>query len=211
MILPPHSIIDKYQIIHSLGSGSFGSVFRVHDRALNAEKAIKILDVTDPTQFIVSLEEAHILNGCRHKHIVTINEANVFDVLGQARVILDLEYISLGSLQGALESRWVSIQEAVECIRCALLGLEHAHGLGILHRDIKPGNILLGATGAKLSDFGLATTGAVVAPVGSAQGYVTHLPPEFFTHAAGVPPFFEPPLMRVWVVIGFGCPSERRP
>ena len=175
----PHTI-DKYQIIEHLGSGSFGDVYRVQDRALQVEKAIKVLGVTDPAEFLQSLEEAQILRRCSHKHIVAINEANIFDVSGAPRVVLDLEYIAEGSLEDALTNRWISIQEAVRYLQGALQGLEHAHSQGFLHRDIKPGNILLAQSAAKLSDFGLATdTSATL--VGSAQGYVTHLPPEYWT------------------------------
>lgn len=175
----PHTI-DKYQIIEHLGSGSFGDVYRVQDRALQVEKAIKVLGVTDPAEFLQSLEEAQILRRCSHKHIVAINEANIFDVSGAPRVVLDLEFIAEGSLEDALTNRWISIQEAVRYLQGALQGLEHAHSQGFLHRDIKPGNILLAQSAAKLSDFGLATdTSATL--VGSAQGYVTHLPPEYWT------------------------------
>lgn len=175
----PHTI-DKYQIIEHLGSGSFGDVYRVLDRALQVEKAIKVLGVTDPAEFIQSLEEGQILRRCSHKHIVAINEANIFNVKGSPRVVLDLEYIPEGSLEDALKNRWVSIQEAVRYLQGALHGLEHAHSHGFLHRDIKPGNILLGHSISKLSDFGLATdTSATL--IGSAQGYVTHLPPEYWT------------------------------
>ena len=171
--------IDKYQIIKPLGSGHFGQVFHAFDRALMTEKAIKVLKVTDPQQFLQHLEEAQILRACTHKHIVTINEANVFPVNGEHRVVLDLEYISEGSLEGAMEGRWVSAKEAISYIRGTISGLEHAHAQGILHRDIKPGNILLAPHAAKLSDFGLATS---VQPgqAGSAKGYVTHLAPEYF-------------------------------
>lgn len=78
--------IDKYQIIKPLGSGNFGQVFHAFDRALMTEKAIKVLKVTDPTQFLQHLEEAQILKVCTHKHIVTINEANIFPVNGDNRV-----------------------------------------------------------------------------------------------------------------------------
>jgi serine/threonine protein kinase len=172
--------IDKYQIVSGLGSGTFGDVFRVVDRALQAEKAIKVLGISDPSNFIACLEEAQILNKCRHKHIVSINEANVFDVAGSNRVILDLEYIAEGSLEAAINSRWISIKDATSYLRGALLGLEHAHSQGFLHRDIKPGNILLAPSGAKLSDFGLATNGNTNL-IGSAKGYTTHLPPEYFS------------------------------
>jgi len=129
------------------------------------------------------LKEGQILVRCRHKHIVSINEANIFDVDGEQRVVLDLEYIPEGSLEGALSNRWVSVREAITYIRGALLGLEHAHSQGFLHRDIKPGNILLSPTGAKLSDFGLATDAGSLLH-GSPRGYITHLPPEYFTSAS---------------------------
>lgn len=175
--------VDKYQVLCPLGSGHFGQVYHAFDRALRTDKAIKILKAKDPNEFLTHLKEGQILVKCRHKHIVAINEANIFDVSGEKRVVLDLEYIPEGSLEGALHDRWVSVREAVPYIRGALLGLEHAHSQGFLHRDIKPGNILLAPAGAKLSDFGLATD-AGTSLYGSPRGYTTHLPPEYFTDAS---------------------------
>lgn len=175
--------VDKYQIIKPIGRGQFGQVYHAFDRALSAEKAIKILEVTDPSQYLDALKEAHILNLCRHKHIVAINEANIFPVNGVPRLVLDLEFIAEGSLQAALEDHWISIRAAVSYIRGALMGLEFAHSQGFLHRDIKPANVLLAPTAAKLSDFGLATKHHP-GTQGSGQGYITHLPPEFFVSNA---------------------------
>jgi eukaryotic-like serine/threonine-protein kinase len=183
MITPTPTAIDKYQVITPLGSGNFGQVFHVFDRALGAEKAIKVLLSTDPTLFLQHLEEAQILNKCQHKHIVAINEANIFPVNGTRRVVLDLEYIPEGSLEAALSSRWVSMRESIQYVRGALLGLEHAHAQGFLHRDVKPGNILLAPKTPKLSDFGLAT-GAGAALIGSARGYRPYLPPEYYSNGA---------------------------
>ncbi len=179
MITPSPTTIDKYQIISPLGSGNFSQVYHVFDRALGSEKAIKVLLASDPSGFMHSLEEAQILNQCQHKHIVAINEANIFPVNGTARVVLDLEYIPEGSLEYALSNRWISVKETVTYIRGALIGLEHAHAHGFLHRDVKPGNILLAPMAPKLSDFGLATD-AGASLVGSAKGYRPHLPPEYY-------------------------------
>lgn len=172
--------IDKYQIIRPLDKGAFGQVYLAQDRALDTQKAIKVLDLPDPTQFINHLQEAQILNLCRHKHIVTINGANVFDVNGAMKVVLDLEYMPDGSIESAMATRWISTREAVVRMRGALHGLEYAHDQGFLHRDIKPGNILLDGSSAKLSDFGLATALKPNASC-SGRGYTTHLAPEYFT------------------------------
>jgi eukaryotic-like serine/threonine-protein kinase len=183
MITPTPTAIDKYQVIAPLGEGNFGQVFHVFDRALGTEKAIKVLLATDPAKFMQHLQEAQILNKCQHKHIVTINEANIFHVNGTPRVVLDLEYVAEGSLEKALASRWVSMREGVGYVRGALHGLEYAHTQGFLHRDVKPGNILLSPMTPKLSDFGLATD-AGLSLIGSAQGYKPHLAPEFYSIAS---------------------------
>lgn len=183
MITPTPVAIDKYQVIAPLGGGNFGQVFHVFDRALGTEKAIKVILATDPAKFMQHLQEAQILNKCQHKHIVTINEANIFPVNGTPRIVLGLEYVAEGSLEKALASRWVSVHEGVGYVRGALHGLEYAHAQGFLHRDVKPGNILLAPMTPKLSDFGLATD-AGSALIGSAKGYRPHLPPEYYSNAS---------------------------
>ena len=68
-----------------------------------------------------------------------------------------MEYLSKGSIQKHIEKRFISVKEASRIIQQSLLGLEHAHNYNVLHRDVKPGNIMFGDNGeAKLSDFGLA-------------------------------------------------------
>ncbi len=171
--------IGKYKIIKHLGSGHFGNVYLAHDRALDAYKAIKVLDVDNPERFLEQLEEAQILNKCRHKHIVEVNEADVYDVNGVPKVLIDMEFIPDGSLENHLEDNFISVVEATNYIIHILFGLEHAHNQNILHRDIKPANIMLSGSIAKLSDFGLATfVGSGAA--GSPKGYIPHLAPEVF-------------------------------
>jgi serine/threonine-protein kinase len=88
-----------------------------------------------------------------------------------------MEYLAKGSIQKHLESRFISIQESLKIVAEALLGLEHAHNSNVLHRDIKPGNILFGDNGeAKLSDFGLALDYHV--DPSDTMGYRPHQPLE---------------------------------
>jgi eukaryotic-like serine/threonine-protein kinase len=209
-------VIDKYQIIKRLGGGNFGDVYHAVDRALQVDKAVKVLKITDPAEFVRGLKEAQVLARCTHKHIVQINEANIFPLEGARRVVLDLEYIPEGSLESAIASRWLSAREAVTYVRGALLGLEYAHSQGFLHRDIKPGNILLAPNCPKLSDFGLATHPAP-AVFGSGRGYTTHLPPEYFTqgitsvqsdvYAAGITLFRAVCNIRQWASVVSAIPK----
>lgn len=171
--------LGKYLIHKRLGGGHFGEVYLPHDRALACDKAIKLIEITDPAEVMKKLEEAQILDKCRHKHIVQINEANIFDNMGHQLLVLDLEYLPEGSLEGELKNRWISAKEACSRICCVLSGLHFAHSNGYLHRDVKPGNVLICADSTKLSDFGLATTALNLA--GSDQGYLAHCPPEFYT------------------------------
>lgn len=170
--------IGKYVIQKRIGGGHFGEVYLAHDRALACNKAIKIIPITNPAEIIQKLEEAQILDKCRHKHIVQINEANIIDCGDNKLLVLDLEYLPEGSLEGELKNRWISIKEACTRMSCVLSGLYFAHSNGYLHRDVKPGNVLICAESTKLSDFGLATT--TLNLVGSDQGYLAHCPPEFY-------------------------------
>lgn len=175
--------IGKYELIRHLGNGAFGDVFLAHDHALNTEKAIKVLNAPYPNEVMEKLEEAQILHKCKHKNIVRINEANVFQINATSHVVIDMEYLPKGSFENAIETSSVSIHSVLRIIIDCLFGLEHAHINGILHRDVKPANILLCNSGAKLSDFGLATV-LGLQTTGSPKGYTTHLPPEYFVYKA---------------------------
>jgi serine/threonine protein kinase len=149
--------IRKFKVIDFLGNGNFGFVFQAYDPLLKADRAIKLIKVVNPTKFVEAVKEAQTLEACRHKHIVDVKEVDIFVYDGTPCVYIAMEYLAKGSIQKHLENRFISIQESLKIGSEALLGLEHAHNNNVLHRDIKPGNILFGDNGeAKLSDFGLA-------------------------------------------------------
>jgi serine/threonine-protein kinase len=175
-----NSEIGKYQILNHLGKGHFGDVYLANDRALNAIKALKVLDIENPHEFMKKLEEAQLLHKCRHKHIVAINEANIYEIESSPKIVIDMEYITGGSLEKYLQNNFLSIIEATKYLRDILFGLEYLHSQNVLHRDIKPANIMLTGDLAKLSDFGLATS-AGESLIGSPHGYIPHCAPEMFT------------------------------
>jgi len=171
--------INKYQIVKKLGNGQFGTAYKVIDRALNAEKALKVIPCSNAQEIIDNLNEAQVLYQCKHKHIVNVNEANVYQINSTPHLCIDMELVNGGSVEDILKKRYLSVVEAIRLFINVLHGLEHAHNMDYLHRDIKPGNILVDNTNAKVSDFGLAyeLKGHSSAPC---YGYISHFAPESF-------------------------------
>jgi len=169
--------IGKFTTVGFIGGGSFGQVFRAKDNLLNVERAIKLISVQDPQQFIDAINEAQILEKCRHGNIVDIKEIDVYHVNSNTVPCITMEYLSKGSAQGFLEKNFVTVKKAIKIVSDVLFGLEHAHSEGICHRDIKPANILFDDNfKAKLSDFGLAY--GLQNQLFNFAGYSSHLPPE---------------------------------
>lgn len=149
--------IDKFQVIDHLGNGAFGHVYLCYDPFLQKEIAVKVIKVPDPDKFVNAVKEGQTLDLCRHKHIVDVKDVRATVCNAEPVVIIVMEYLSKGSVQKLIEKRFISVKEACKIVQQSLLGLEQAHNNNVLHRDIKPGNIMFGDNGeAKLSDFGLA-------------------------------------------------------
>lgn len=171
-----YSNVGKYDRRNLLDKGHFGAVFEAHDRALHAPRALKVIETRDPNNLFAKLREARLLEICRHKHVVEVKEADIAMVDGKRCVIIATELVSEGSAQSLVEREFVPLSRSIQIIREALFGLEHLHDNGVVHCDIKPGNILLAEEGAKLSDFGLAVT----LQSGQLPGgiYTLHMAPE---------------------------------
>ena len=173
-----HSDVGKYQRKKLLGSGCFGAVYEVFDRALQTHRALKVISAKNPKALMEKLDEARILEICKHKHVVDVKEADIRHIDGSDCVIITTELLLGGSAEDKLQSGFLTIGETIKIVRDALFGLEHLHVNGVVHWDIKPANILLTNSGtAKLSDFGLSVRmqlGEV--PKGT---YTLHIAPEF--------------------------------
>jgi serine/threonine protein kinase len=177
LLLSAGDDIGKYKILAVLGSGNYGTVYRVHDRALDTEKALKLIRIADPTAFKKELYEAQALRKCRHDNCVHVNEADIYHLNDEPFVGIDMEYLPQGSLETLMRQGFVGPADIVRHVSHILFGLEHAHANGVLHRDIKPANIMLSPANTKLSDFGLAA--GVGTSVGKeADWYLPHRAPE---------------------------------
>jgi hypothetical protein len=146
--------IPGYQVIDVLGRGGFGVVYRARQVTIDREVAVKvdtrvILDDRDQRRFLREVRAAGRLSG--HPHVVEIYDAGV---LPDARPYLVMELCPDGSLAERVP---LPPREAAEIGQRVADALAAAHDLGVLHRDIKPGNILVKRYGTVgLADFGLA-------------------------------------------------------
>ena len=155
MLLTPGSRLGPYEIEALIGAGGMGEVFRALDTRLNRPVAIKFLslDLADPSARRRFQQEAQTASALNHPHILTVHEAGEFE----DRQYLVTEFIDGGTLKDWAQREKRTWRQIVELLVGVADGLAAAHASGILHRDIKPDNILVTRSGyAKLADFGLA-------------------------------------------------------
>jgi serine/threonine-protein kinase len=151
MPLPSGTKLGPYEIVAPLGAGGMGEVYRAHDPRLNRDVAIKV----SAAQFSQRFErEAKAIAALNHPHI-----CQIYDV-GPSYLVM--EFIEGAPLHGPLP-----LDQALRFALQICDALDAAHKKSITHRDLKPGNILVTASGVKLLDFGLAKIGTVSAPAAS--------------------------------------------
>ncbi|QDG93245.1 serine/threonine protein kinase [Rhizobium sp. NIBRBAC000502774] len=146
---PGDVVLNKYEVVRTLGKGRFGEVVLVKNRNLSRQSALKLIRVDNPFKHRAVVEaQAQYL--CGHDHVVKVLTADVFD----GAVLIEMEYMEDGSLADRMKVEFVPVIESITYLKQILFALEHAHSRGIVHRDVKPGNIMLSGGIAKLSDFG---------------------------------------------------------
>src|SRR5262245_21329717 len=155
MALPINSKIGPYEILAAIGAGGMGEVYKARDTRLDRTVAIKVLSrqlSTTPDAKARFEREAKTIAALNHPHICTLYDVGEADGAGY----LVMEYLEGESLARKLEKKALSVTEALRIAVEIADALDKAHRQKVTHRDIKPGNIMLTAGGAKLLDFGLA-------------------------------------------------------
>jgi serine/threonine-protein kinase len=152
--LPAGTRIGGYVIEGLIASGSMGSVYRAHEADLRRDVAIKFPSATDELSRRRFLREARLAAGLRHSHIVAVFAVGEFG----GRPYIVTEYVPGGSLDQRVRKAgplWPG--PAARLIAQAARALDVAHARGVVHRDVKPANLLLTDNGeAMVTDFGLA-------------------------------------------------------
>jgi len=157
MTLIPGTRLGPYEITAPLGAGGMGEVYRARDTRLGREVAVKVLPdhLSSNPEIRQRFErEAKAVSSLSHPHICTL-----FDIGHQDGVhFLVMELIEGESLSDRLKRGAMPVAETLRVGVQIADALEKAHKAGFVHRDLKPGNIMLTKVGAKLLDFGLART-----------------------------------------------------
>ena len=176
----------RYRIVSKLGAGGMADVYLAEDQELGRQVAIKILNdrhAADDSFIERFRREAKNAAGLSHPNIVSIYDRGE----AEGTYYIAMEFLDGRSLKELIVGRGPApIKVAIEYARHILAALAAAHKQGIVHRDIKPHNVLIGAEGrVKVTDFGIARSGASqMTEVGSIIGTAQYLSPE---QAKGAP------------------------
>ncbi len=156
MSISPGSRLGPYEILSLLGAGGMGEVYRASDPRLGREVAIKVLpaermaDESRRRRFVQEAREASALN---HPNIVTVHEVDSVDGID----FIVMEYALGLTLKDAIPREGMSLDQVLKVAIPIADALARAHAAGIVHCDLKPGNVMVSAEGTvKVLDFGLA-------------------------------------------------------
>jgi serine/threonine protein kinase len=177
--------LSHYEVLRELGRGGMGAVYEARDILLDRLLAIKVLhpDLANPTRERRFIQEAKADSSLNHPNIVTIYE--IFHA-GTAPCIA-MEYVTGETLEKHLEQGPMPLRRGLNCAIQIADALSKAHQSGIVHRDVKPSNIMIMATGlVKILDFGLAKLTQISEELDTGR----HLTQE--GRVVGTPPYLSP-------------------
>lgn len=190
----PGDTVGRYRIVRAIGRGGMGVIYLASDPRLNRPVALKLLpghlSVDDNARRRFE-EEARAASLLDHPNIATVYEV---DETADGRLFIAMAYYDGETLREKLERGALAIADVVTLVAQVASGLRAAHAAGLVHRDVKPGNVIVTAQGvAKIVDFGIARIATDEAThEGRAAGTVAYMSPEQ-TH--GAPPH---PRTDVW-------------
>jgi serine/threonine-protein kinase len=171
-------IADRYRVTERLGSGGMATVYLAEDERLGRRVAVKRMHAGSPEEVVKRFSrEARIGASLNHPNVVTVYDT----VTDEDSVVIVMEYVDGESLADVVRRGPMEPREVVRVLCGVAAALDHAHEHGIVHRDVKPANVLLGRDGdVKLVDLGIATAveGTRITHSGSVMGTAAYMAPE---------------------------------
>jgi len=172
--------VSQYEILSKLGGGGMGVVYKARDTKLGRLVALKFLppqwshDESAKQRFV---REAQAASATNHRNICVIHN---IDETRDGRLFIVMAYYEGETLKQKLEHGPLPIVEAVEIASEIADGLAKAHAQGVIHRDVKPGNLIVTEDGVKILDFGLAkfADALQLTVPGSTIGTIAYMSPE---------------------------------
>src|SRR5690625_4527656 len=176
-----HIISERYEIIESIGGGGMANVYLATDLILKRDVAVKVLrtEYADDDEFIKRFErEAHVATSLNHPNIV-----NIYDVGEDGNLLyMVMEYIDGLTLKEYIQqNNPISIENAINIMKQLTNAISYAHANGLIHRDVKPQNVLIDESGTiKITDFGIAMalSATSLTQTNSIVGSVHYISPE---------------------------------
>jgi serine/threonine-protein kinase len=180
----PTEIGGRYALERRLGAGGMSTVFLARDAVLERLVAVKLLaeHLSDDEDFVARFRrEALAAAKLQHPNIVQVFDSGEDEASGRHFIVM--EYVNGPSCADLLrEQRQLGVEQTVEIVRGACHGLDYAHRAGVIHRDVKPGNLLVSDESGiiKLADFGIAKAAEQtrITQVGAVLGTAAYLSPE---------------------------------
>src|SRR5713226_2864551 len=178
----PQQKIGKYEVRERIGRGGMGMIFKAHDPVLNRAVALKVIstdiEVTDELRARF-FREAQACARLSHPNIVTVYDMGEDD----GRLFIVMEYLEGEELRHVIAQRKaLALEDKLAIMAQVCDGLHYAHQMGIVHRDVKPGNVMLLRNGhVKLLDFGIAQIAAAESDLtrtGLIMGTIRYISPE---------------------------------
>ncbi|MDG3012436.1 serine/threonine protein kinase [Rhodococcus sp. D2-41] len=145
------TINDRYELINSLGGGAGGSVYEAHDRHLDARVAVKLLNPSDEGA-TGPWQEAQLLEQLKSRFLLQVVNADV--VINSDIRFIVTPVMSGGDLAGLAEPNGLRASAAAHLVQQIASGLDRIHRAGMVHRDVKPGNVLIQDDHAVMGDLG---------------------------------------------------------
>lgn len=181
MITRGQKINDRYQIIRSIGEGGMANVYLAHDTILDRDVAVKILrgDLADDEKFVRRFQrEAIAASSLSHPNIVEMYDVGE----DNGKYYIVMEYVEGKTLKNLIKKRGaLTLPEVIDIMQQLTSAISCAHDSNIIHRDIKPQNVLIKEDGiVKITDFGIAMAlnSNELTQTNSVMGSVHYLPPE---------------------------------